>query len=199
MAVELFGSAVTRPDVIFCDTSFILDVLTDEVSQITSLCGTNATKLNRAAASAAFLHAYRGYGVQFISSPFAFSEVGHVITKNVHKSHGHKSWRAFWNADSPTCEQVYKDTMRLVRRAWRRISGYDIWFTLPAAGTTTAFGIRAEDSIVEAARLLKNRYMFLDWADAFHIASGLASGPQWYATTDQGWKSVAQINVFCDS
>jgi predicted nucleic acid-binding protein len=199
VAHELFGSAVTKPDVIFCDTSFIVDILTDEVAEVSNLFGSNTDKRNRAAASAAFFHAYRGYGSQFVSSPYTFSEVGHIIARKVLDGHGHRTWKDFRRADRRMSHEVYRKTMRLMLDAWRRVAGYDIWFLLPVTGVETPFGSRAEENVMRAARLFKATYMDLDWADAYHIAIGMACGTNWFATTDKGWKSVAEINVFCDS
>jgi hypothetical protein len=199
VAHELFASAVTKPNVIFCDTSFIVDVLTDEIAEVTNLFGTNQGKRDRAAASATFFHAYRGYGAQFISSPYTFSEVGHVISRKVLDGHGYRLWKDFRRADRVTCQDVYRKTMRLLVDAWRRVSGYDIWFLVPMTGAETPFGSRAEDNIIKAARLFKAAYMDLDWADAYHIAMGMACGSKWFATTDKAWKVVAEINVFIDS
>ena len=198
MAVELFGNAATKPDVIFCDTSFILDVLTDEIARLTTLLATNPDKVAKAAASAAFFHAYRGYGTTFVSSPYAFSEIGHTISQRVRPA-VHRTWKDFFRADRATAEALHNETMRLILRAWRRIEGYDISFVVPHKGAHTAYGVRVEHTVVEVARLLKRAYVPLDWADAYHIAIGLACGAEWFATTDRAWKDVTEINVFCDA
>jgi hypothetical protein len=199
VAVELFSAPVSKPDAIFCDTSFILDILTDEVAQIATLLGVSAANRTRAAESAAFFHTYRGYGAQFISSAFTFAEVGHVISRKVHRAQGYDSWKRFFNADQRECRRIYGQTMRLILTAWTRIEGYDVWFVLPEGAPSSPYGARSETDVVEAARLLKQSYMDIDWNDAYHIAVGLACGTDWFATLDQGWKSVRVINVFCDS
>lgn len=199
MAVEYFAAAKSKPEYIFCDTSFILDVLTDEVSGFTALLGQVPEKRTRARESAAFFHAYRSHGAQFVSSPFTFSEVGYAISRRVCSGQRQNSWKTFMQADRAACLRVHRATMRLIYTAWQRIQRYDIWFTFPLTVGVGPLGLRVEPEVVEAANLLRLKYVTLDWADAYHIAVGLACGVQWFATTDRHWKDVADINVFCDA
>jgi len=196
VAVELFAAAASRPDVIFCDTSFILDVLSHQVSLISSqLVGSDAPKRARAAAAAAFFARYRADGVQFVSSPYAFQELAHILTKWYPRVRGYKSWEAFQKVDRVNYDRAYPKSVRLSFLAWRETSSAGILYTLPEIGAETPYGRHSED-LIRAARLLKKKYKSLDWADVFHISVGSMCGVEWFASTDAWWKDVNEINVF---
>jgi predicted nucleic acid-binding protein len=197
VAIELFHAAVTRPDAVFCDTSFIVDVLTHEVAAVAPALKTTPAGMAKAAASATFYNEYRAHGTQFFSSPHVFSEAGHVLSKGILGTT--KQWQRTQRQDPRAAARLEVTARRLVLTAWRRIQAKGIGFTVPAIGSATNVGMRVDPTFIEAVLLLKRRYPALDWADAHHIAAGLACGTDWFATTDQDWKSVAHINVFCDS
>jgi predicted nucleic acid-binding protein len=194
---ELFANAASRPDVVFCDTSFLLDVLSHEVSLVSAaLVGFDAPKQAKAASAAAFFNRYHDLGTQFVSSPFVFQELAFILYKAYPKRHGAKSWPALAKRDPAEVGRAYPKAVRLSGLAWERTRAHDIWFTLPEIGDETPYG-RKSDAMVRTARLLKKKYEGLDWADAFHIATGAACGVEWFASTDGGWKDVVEINLFC--
>src|ERR1700741_1041588 len=164
---------------------------------------------SRPADVAAFFHTYRGYGAQFISSPYAFQEVAKVITdahkkavltkhRNAVPKARYEHWHDFSTKRPAEAAVEHRKIMRVVYMAWKRIQGHGIWFTVPRKGEGTDYGRRVERIVVAAAPRLKTDYPGLDWADAHHIATGIVCGAEWFATTDEGWKDVAGINVFCD-
>jgi hypothetical protein len=200
VAVELFGTAVTRPAAAFCDTSFLLDLLTHELASVGPLLDNLPPhKAARAADAATFFHTYARAGTRFISSPYAFQELMLVLGKGVLRTNPgkHKRWKDLEAADPATFRSLHAAWVAVVEDSWERMQHRGVWFTVPSTGQETAHGTRVDSEVVEAATLIKRRYPSLDPADALHIAMGVASGVDWFVTVDEPWKAVKEINVFC--
>lgn len=207
MPIELFRAAVTRPDAIFCDSSFILDVLTHEVPTVAAtITDLDPNKQARAAEAASFFHEYSSAGTQFVSSPYTLQEIGFVLGKYVlrkakpvfKKGKLNQTWGNLKLASYPTFVTLRAEVESVIQDAWTRFQAHGIWFVVPNDGDETAYGITVGSEVIEAAFLLLKRYEAIDPMDAFHIAMGMACGLEWFVTTDQGWKDVTVINVFCD-
>lgn len=205
MPVELFRAAVTRPDAIFCDASFILDLLTHEVPTVAAaIPDLDPIKQARAAEAARFFYDYRGRGTQFVSSPYTLQEIGFVLGKEVLKKarpvlkRQKNTWANLRQADYPTFLRLRAEMASIIEDAWTQFQAHGIWFVVPNDGDETAYGTPVSGDVIEAAFLLLRVYESLDPMDAFHIAMGLACGLEWFVTVDTGWKDVAEINVFCD-
>lgn len=200
MPVELFRDAVTRPDAIFCDSSFILDVLTHEVPTVAAaIQGLNGTKLARAAEAANFFHNYVGGGTQFVSSPYALQEVGNVLAKYRLQQTRYNRWKDLRREDYSAFQIAHAEAASIIGDAWTRFQENGILFVVPDDGDETPYGVTVTNEVIEAAFLLMKEYEAIDAMDAFHISFGMACGVSWFVTTDAGWKDVAEINVFCDS
>jgi hypothetical protein len=201
--VELFATAATRPDAIFCDTSFLMDLLTHELATVAPL-NENLTpaKTARAAEVARFFHRYSANGTRFFASPYVFQELAFILGKGVLRNDAARPkytvWRKLRENDATRFATLHTIWLSVVYDCWTRFQQYGIKFTVPES-TATGYGADVDILVVEAARLLKVAYVELDSADTFHIAMGVASGLSWFATVDAFWKTVAGINVFCDS
>lgn len=201
MPIELFSSASTRPDAAFCDTSFLLDVLTHEVPTVAaSIPDLDPVKQARAAEAATFFNDYRSTGTQFVSSPYTLQEIGNVVAKYTLKQNAarYRKWTDLKVADHAMFLALRAVATRATEDAWRRIQHHGVWFVVPDNGDDTRFGNRVNSTVMEAAFLFLAAYETLDAMDAFHIAMGTACGLDWFVTTDAGWKSVTEINIFCD-
>jgi predicted nucleic acid-binding protein len=191
---------VTRPDAAFCDTSFILDLLTHEVATVAvDMRDLDVAKRARAEQAATFFHDYRAAGTRFFSSPYTFQEASHVIARNVLRRSGQSRWEDLERVNPAEFARLHAHAMNVIEDSWNRVQRYGIEFVVPDTGNYTLHGNEANDEVVEAALLFFTTYAALNAADAFHIAMGIACGLEWFVTTDAGWKSVAEINVFCDS
>jgi predicted nucleic acid-binding protein len=201
VAVELFPTAVTRPDAAFCDTSFILDLLTHEVATVAAdMRDLDAVKRARSEQAATFFHNYQAAGTRFFSSPYTFQEASHVIARNVLRSRSSQTrWEDLARVHAAEFARLHSHAMNVVEDSWNRVQHYGIEFVVPDTGNYTLHGKEVNSVVVEAALLFFTTYASLNAADAFHIAMGMACGLEWFVTTDAGWKSVAEINVFCDS
>lgn len=200
MAVELFATAVTRPEAVFCDTSFLLDLLTHEVASVGQSINLTPDKVKRAAQAAAFFNTYFGGGTRFVSTPYAFQELAQVLGKGVLKTGAPKTnrWKDLEQASANQFQQLHGVWMSVVQDAWARIQSHGIWFIVPStSGAETKFGREISPEVVEAAQLLMVNYPLLDPADTYHIAMGIACGVEWFATVDEPWKLVSEINLFC--
>ena len=192
MPVELYAAATTRPDAIFCDTSFIVDLLTNDVPAFAAyLRDVNPGKIARAAESATFFKVYKGAGVRFVSTPYTFQEVSHLVADGALRKAGYRRWRDFDAIDSAASTAAYASMARAIGDAWTRVQAYGIEFSVPQPSSTAHW-----DEVIEMAILLLTSYPDLNAMDAFHISVGLRSGLTWYASLDSGWKTVAEINVF---
>lgn len=202
MAVELFSAAQTRPGAIFCDTSFILDLLTHDMAAVAAnIRDLTADKQARAAQVAQFFYAYSTVGTRFVSSPYTIQEVFNVLLKNILKSNSKaKQWKDLAQSDYPTFLALRASALRTIQDVWSRVQQHSIACVVPASGDELIrHGTKVDQIVVETALSLLKVYGRLDPMDAFHITMGTACGLEWFATTDAHWKTVAEINVFCDS
>ncbi|MFL5383939.1 MAG: hypothetical protein ACJ8GN_15565 [Longimicrobiaceae bacterium] len=201
MAFELFATATTRPTAIFCDTSFLVDLLTHELASVGPFIKLNPNKVARAAAAATFFHQYTANGTRFFSSPYVFQELAYILGRGVLRSDPTKPKYDLWpdlrNKDAARFATQHALWLSVVSDSWTRFQQYGIQFTVPES-TPTGYGGDVNVIVVEAARLLKIAHAELDYADTFHIAMGVASGLSWFATVDGFWKGITGINVFCD-
>ncbi|HEU0077297.1 MAG TPA: hypothetical protein VFQ76_06585 [Longimicrobiaceae bacterium] len=200
MPFELFSTAVTRPDAVFCDASFILDVLTYEVPTVAAtITDLDAVKQVRAAEAASFFYNYSAAGTQFVSSPYTLQEVANTLGNHVLRNRkAGNNWANLKRTDHARFLALRAEALSIIEDAWTRFQAHDIWFVVPNDGDDTPQGKRISSELVETAHLLLRMYAALDAMDAFHISTGLACGLEWFVTTDAGWKDVAEINVFCD-
>lgn len=207
MAVELFATAATRPDAIFCDACFLLDLLTHELASVGPLIeNLDQDKKDRAEQVSRFFHTYASAGTQFFSTPYAFEELTHTLGKGVLRTHARPTpsggkftrWKDLEATEPATFVSLHTLWISVISDAWNQMQKNGIAFTVPEGGDS-AYGSRVDSTVVELAQLLQFSYGSLDPADTYHIAMGLACGLEWFATVDLLWKNIAEINVFCDS
>jgi hypothetical protein len=199
--IELFDTASTRPEAVFCDTSFVLDVLIHELPAVRAdIRKLDSARVTKAAQAAAFFHAYRRDGIQFVSSPFMVQEAAHSIAKNALQANSKFNlWKDLRTKDPATFTTARAAAIRTIHDAWNHLQGYGISLVAPPIDEDDpSQGDEVNKRLSRAALLLLRRHDAIDPMDAFFISVGLACGFTWFATTDQGWKDVTGIGVFCD-
>ena len=199
--IELFDTASTQPEAIFCDTSFVVDVLTHDLPAVRAdFRKLDNARLKRAAQAATFFHTYRQDGIQFVSSPFMVQEVAHYLAKNALQANSKFNlWRELRNKDPAAFTVVRATAIRAIQDAWNCLQRYGIVLIAPPVDDDDpSHGDEVNTRLSRAALLLLKRHKAIDPMDAFFISVGLACGFSWFATTDQGWKDIAGIGVFCD-
>lgn len=192
--VESFAAAKTRTPLVFCDANFLIHVAVANSPKLRGILGRRATQATQAND---FRKRYQANGTVFFTSPDALEEAVHTAVSAIFRkaSQPNEKWKDFRVRDPRGFGAARKNALALVDELLKQLKSVGILISVPRMGSGSRKLTNAQD-LTEAARNFFAAYDELDPADAFHLATAHAAGARWIATSDQGFRSVAQINIF---
>lgn len=196
MAYELFASASSKTSLIFCDANFLYDLALQRSSVLQRHMGSGPGHIQRARDASAFYQRYRSNKTEFISSPYALEEIANKVTQQVLKQSHENSWKQLRDRNPREFANLRAVALAILNELWTQLRTYDMEYAVPRLGSGNRKRTVVHQDVVEAALIFYRAYDVLDMMDAFHVATALACGANWVATSDKAFQNVSEINVF---